>query len=319
MKYILLPLCLMISATLGFSQATEAEKKIQTITKDSTDGWDKGGTFALNFSQVSLANWAAGGQSSMSGNGLTSLFARYKKGDIMWENYLDVAYGSIKQGKNASWLKTDDKIDFTSKFGKSVVPNWYYAVLVNFKTQMAPGFNNPNDGTKISDLLAPGYFLGAIGMDFKPSKNFTAYIAPLTAKVTVVNDQELADAGAFGVEKATYDDQGNILTEGLNARAEFGGYVRFFGKRDIMKNVSLQTKLDLFSNYRENPGNIDVNWEVLVSMKVNKYISATISTNLVYDDDIDIGIDTNEDGANDTFGPRTQFKEVFGIGFSYKF
>ena len=157
----------------------------------------------------------------------------------MWENYLDIGYGSIRQGKNASWLKTDDKIDFTSKFGKKVVPHWYYAALVNFKTQMTPGFNYPNDSTKISDLLAPAYFLGAIGMDLKPSKNFTAYIAPLTAKVTVVNDQNLADAGAFGVEKATYDDQGNILTEGLNARAEFGGYVRFFGKREIMKNVSL--------------------------------------------------------------------------------
>jgi hypothetical protein len=75
----------------------------------------------------------------------------------------------------------------------------------------------------------------------------------------------------------------------------------------------------LFSDYLENPQNIDASWEVLISMKVNKYISTTLSTHLLYDDDIDIAVDTNNDGITDRFVPRTQFKEVLGVGFSYKF
>ena len=84
-------------------------------------------------------------------------------------------------------------------------------------------------------------------------------------------------------------------------------------KKDIMENVSLQTKADFFSNYANNPQNVDVNWEMLIAMKVNKYITANLSTHLIYDDDVNIA---SEDGS---IGPRTQFKEVFGVGFAYKF
>lgn len=300
-------------------QVTDAESDLKKRKVDTTEGWDKGGTITLNLTQTSLTNWAAGGQNSVSATGLVNLFATYKKGTGLWENYLDLAYGSLKQEGNDNWWKTDDKIDFTSKYGQKAFSDWYYAALLNFRTQMAPGYDYPNDSSKISDLLAPAYTLIAIGLDYKPSKKFTAFIAPLTAKITIVGDQTLANAGAFGVEEAVLDDSGVVITAGKNVRTEVGGYVRLFFKDDLMENVNLQTKLDLFSNYLENPGNIDVNWEVLISMKVNEFISATLSTQLLYDDDIDIAVDTDEDGTPDKSGPRTQFKQVLGIGFSYKF
>lgn len=317
MNKIIFTIILLSIVSIGFSQVTEKEDNLKKQSVDSVDGWKKGGTITINMSQVSLTNWSAGGQNSISTNGILSLFAHLKKGKSMWENYLDIGYGTIKQGKDAPWWKTDDKIDFTSKYGQKAFSNWYYAGLLNFKTQMTAGYNYPDDSTKISDLLAPGYLLGAIGMDFKPSDNFTLFIAPLTAKVTIVNDQTLADAGAFGVEPAVYTDYGEVLTPGENIRNEFGGYLRMFYKRDIMENVSFQTKLDLFSNYMENPQNIDVSWEVLISMKVNKYISATLATHLLYDDDIDIEWTDKNDLLH--VGPTTQFKEVLGVGFSYKF
>ena len=319
MKKTLTTIMLVCFLGTGFSQTIEAEKDLKTQASDTIDGWKGGGTIAINLTQVSLTNWAAGGQNSVSANGLLSLFANYKKGKSMWENYLDIGYGSIKQGKDANWWKTDDKIDFTSKYGQKAFSNWYYAGLLNFKTQMTEGYNYPDDSTKISGLLSPGYLLGAIGLDYKPSDNFTAFFAVFTAKVTFVNDQTLADAGAFGVDPATYDLAGNLLTAGKNVRSEFGGYIRLFYKKDLMENIGLQTKLDLFSNYLETPQNIDISWEVLISMKINKYISATLSTHLLYDNDIDIAVDTNNDGITDKVGPRTQFKEVFGVGFSYKF
>jgi hypothetical protein len=301
------------------AQVTEIQEELKIAKTDSVDGWKKGGIINMNLSQTSLTNWAAGGQNSVSISELFNVYARYKKGKNILHTDLDISYGVLKQGENNDWWKTDDKIDFTSKYGRKAYKNFYYTVLVNFRTQFAPGYNYPNDSVKISDFMAPGYLYGAIGMDYKLTDELTAFIAPATSKFTFVHDQFLADAGAFGVEPAKYDSSGIKVTDGRRNRAEFGGYTRFMYKKDIMKNITAQTKLELFSNYLKNPQNIDVNWETLLSMKVNKFISATIATQLIYDDDIKIVIDKNNDGVIDEKGPRIQFKEVLGVGFSYKF
>ena len=300
------------------AQTSVLEETLKKQTVDSLDGWKTGGIIFLNLTQVSLTNWSAGGENSVSVNGLLSIFANLKKGNSTWDNSLDLAYGILQQG-DASSRKTDDKIDFTSKYGQKAYKNWYYAGLINFKSQMAAGYNYPDDSTEIANFLAPGYLLGAIGMDYKPSEVFTFFISPITMKMTLVNDQDLADMGAYGVDPAEYDDFGVLIKNGLTLHTEYGGYLRTLLKKDVMKNINLQTKLELFSNYSENPDYVDVNWEVLIVMKVNKYISATISTQLLYDHDIAIAIDNNGDDIIDAVGPRTQFKEILGIGLSYKF
>jgi hypothetical protein len=271
--------------------------------------------FAVNFAQTSLTNWAAGGQNSLAVNGLFSVFANYKKDKNVWDNSLDIGYGVLKQGKgkNNNFMKTDDKIDFLSKYGREAFKNFYYAALLNFKTQMAPGYNYPNDSVKISNLFAPAYLLAALGMDFKPNGYFSAFIAPFTAKFTFVNNKALSEAGAFGV------------TPGEKVRSEIGGYIRVIYSRndfksEFLKNVSFTTKIDLFSNYLDKPQNVDVSWETLIAMKVNKYLSFNFNTHLLYDDNTKIKVDRNKDGIIDTYpGSRIQFKEIFGVGFSYKF
>jgi hypothetical protein len=282
------------------------------------NGWLKGGSGTLTFSQVALKNWAAGGQDSYSATTLINLFAFYKKDSLSWDSNLDLGYGIMKQG-STNFIKTDDRIDLSSKFGKKAVNNFYYAAIFNFRTQMQPGFKQQDNTEKISDFFAPAYFIEAIGMDYKPSDFFTLFFAPLTGKTTIVLDQSLADAGAFGVTKAQYDANGKIISHGKNMRNEFGGFIKMMFQKNIVKNVSLRTKLDLFSNYLKNPENIDVNWEVLIDMKINKHLSASFYTTLIYDDDVKIPIDKNGDGVADYSGPRTQFKEVFGLGLSYKF
>lgn len=292
---------------IGALQAGEA------AVKDTS--WTTGGTAALNFSQVFLQNWAAGGQSSVSGTALVQLFGNYSRGNITWDNNLDLAYGLLRQGDQGVVIKTDDRIDFTSKFGKKATEKWYYSGLVNFRTQFAPGYELldgvPNQNNLISDLLAPAYTLVALGMDFKPSPKFTAFISPATYKLTIVMNDSLASIGAFGVDP------------GENLRSEIGGYVRMGYTSDIVENVSLTTRIDLFSNYLNNPQNIDINWEMLISMKINKFLSATIATQLLYDDDITLQKKDPvlEDGVviDSGRGPGVQFKEVFGLGLSYKF
>jgi len=286
---------------------------------DSLKVWKKGGTFSLSFSQVSLTNWSAGGENSLSGTTLVNLFANSKKGKHSWDNALDMGYGFLKSG-NDVLHKSDDKMELSSKYGYTTSKHWNIAALVNFKSQFAPGYNFPNDSDAISDFLAPGYLLIALGMDYKPNDNFSFFISPLTGKITFVNNQELADAGAYGVERAEYDTAGVKIKDGKKIRSEFGALISMKIQKEIFKNISVSTKVDLFSNYAHNPGNIDVNWDFLLTLKVNDHISATITTTLIYDDDILVPLYSDINGVRTQTGagPRTQFKEVLGIAITYK-
>lgn len=318
MRVFILTLFLIGAGLSSYSQITDAENDLRKKKLDSLDGWKIGGLISISGSQVSLTNWNAGGQNSISATGLVSIYANYKQGKAQWENTLDLGYGLQRQGRkdNAFWIKTDDKIDFFSKYGRQASKKWFYSAMMNFSTQFSAGFNYPNDSVAISRFMAPGYLLVAAGMDWKPSKFFSAFIAPFTMKNTFVLDQTLANQGAFGVEGQTAS--GGTIIPGKRIRYEMGGYVRLVYDHAIMENIKITSKLGLFSNYLKNPQNIDVNWETLIQFKVNKYISATLATHLIYDDDVDIAV--FDDAGNQTGkGPRLQFKEVLGIGFAYKF
>ncbi len=308
-KIIILTLISIFFAHLLSAQVTEKEDALKKVNTDTINGWKKGGMFALTFGQSSFTNWAAGGINSISVNGAANIFANYKKDNLSWSNTLDLGYGIQKQGKkdNALTQKTDDKFDFASKLGIKATNKLYYAVLMNFRTQFTNGYNYPDDSTIISAFMAPGYLLFAVGFDYRPTKSLSVFFAPVTSKTTFVKNQTLSDAGAYGVDI------------GKSVRNEFGGYFKASYNKDIAKNVNLNTKLGLFSNYLHNPQNIDVNWEVLLGMKINKYLTANLSTQLLYDDDILVPVDTNGDGINNGTGKRVQFKEILGIGFSVKF
>ncbi|MCR9250744.1 MAG: DUF3078 domain-containing protein [bacterium] len=272
-----------------------------------TSYWKKGGAGTLTFSNVTLSNWAAGGENSVSLNGFLGLFANYKKARTTWDNSLNLGYGLLKQGEG-DFVKSDDKINFATKYGYQLnneTSKWYFSALLDFKSQFAEGVDEAD--SVISRFMAPGYLIVATGIDYKVGDVFSANLAPVTGKFTFVTDQALADAGAYGVDP------------GSNARAELGAFLRMQFKKDIVKNVNYETRLELFTNYIENFGDIDVNWENILVMKVNKFLSANLITQLIYDKDIDIEVDNNDDGIIDEVGPKVQFKTVFGVGLSYKF
>ncbi|MEZ5020306.1 MAG: DUF3078 domain-containing protein [Bacteroidales bacterium] len=282
--------------------------RISAQAADTTQGWSNSGVFSLNMTQASFTNWAAGGQNSVALNGLVSLTANYRMGKSAWDNALTLGYGKmIQKGNDLGWVKTDDRIDFQSKYGHKASEKWFWSGLMSFRTQMDKGYNYPDTENKISDLLAPAYLIFSLGMDYKPTPQFSMFLSPLTSKNTIVNDDDLSAAGAFGVEP------------GKKFRAELGAYANIAYKKDeIMKNVNFLTKLDLFSNYLKNPQNIDISWETLLVLKVNEFISATVNTHLLYDDDVLIRVDEGNEGEP-VMGKRAQFKEVIGVGFTYKF
>ncbi|MFO7935574.1 MAG: DUF3078 domain-containing protein [Bacteroidales bacterium] len=275
---------------------------------DADTLWKYNGTTSLNFSQLSLTNWAAGGENSISGNGLVQLSGDYDNGQTRWDNDLVLGYGLIRQGDDPV-RKSDDRLDLSSKFGYRASEKWLYSGLLGFRTQFAEGYDNPGeeDRNKISNWMSPGYLNLSLGMDFQPDEHTAILIAPLAGKMTFVLDEDLSETGSFG------------LDPGEKARAEFGAYLKFSYENEILKNVLLSTKVDLFSNYLERPQDIDVNWDLLITFMVNEYISAKLMTQLIYDRDILFGSDTDGDGVDDTFEPRVQFKELFGLGLTYSF
>lgn len=309
-----------MNKTLGVSLALLLIGLSAFSQSDTTKYWKKGGSFALNFSQVSLTNWAAGGQNSVAFNGLLNLYANYKKENVEWSNTIDMGYGVINQGAGG-YRKSDDRIEANSIYGRKLSDKWNYAGLINFKSQFAEGYNLPNDSDLISDFLAPGWLLVSIGFEYKPSENFSLFLSPITGKVTFVNNQNLANAGAFGVEAAEFDGFGNIISEGRRIRGEFGGLVKFAYRRDLMENVTFALKGDFFSNYLNKPENIDINLDGIITMKINKWLSASLAATMIYDEDIKIFVDKNENGIVDAgeMVPRTQFRQIFGAGLSMKF
>lgn len=318
MKKFLLFILLFVSA-FAFAQETKstAEGLLNDSPKPVSDTlapWQKGGTIAINGQQVSLTNWAAGGQSAISASALASLFTVYTKGKLVWTTNLDMAYGVIKQASNRKWWKNDDRIQLTSKIGHYAFKDTYYTALLDFKSQFAAGYNYPNDSTKISDFLAPAYAIAALGLDIKPTPYISFFIAPVSCRVTYVNDDSLAKRGAFGVQKDVVDTiTHKITTHYSKVRGQFGGYFKMMFKKEVMENITFATMLELFSDYLHNPQNLYVNWTTLTTMKVNKYISATLSTQLIYDDAVMIK------DSDKKIGPRLQIKQVLGVGLAYKF
>lgn len=290
----------------------------QAPAPDTTKVWDLGGVGTVNFSQVSLSNWAAGGRNSLSVLGILGLFANYEQGHNTWNNSLDLTYGFVKvEGRRVQ--KSDDKLEMNLKYGHKASEKWFYTGQFNLKTQLTPTYTITRD-TLVSSFFAPAYMLTSIGMDYKPNKKLSVFLSPFTGKFTVVQSQLLADRGAFGVKRAETDIEGNLIPgTGEHFRKEFGGYVNIRYRNEVMKNVILQTKLDLFSNYLRNPQNVDVALENLVNFKVNKFISASLFVHMIYDDDVKVNVDRNDDGKVDGRGPRLQMKQTLGIGLSYNF
>lgn len=280
-------------------QLKEASDK--TIKKDPNDTipvlWRKGGLFTLNLAQGALSNWQGGGdKSSFSAVGFMNVFAYYKKGRHAWDNTLDLGYGYINT-TSLGTRKSDDRIDLLSKYGYDIGKKWYLSTLFNFRTQFSPGYayadvSGTQVKTKTSNFLAPAYVLLSLGLDWKPTDYFSIFISPITERWTIVNDDTLSAKGAFGVTpgKKSYNELGAFLSANFN--------------KEIMTNVTYKTRLDLFSNYKKDPQNVDLYWTNVIAMKVNKFLSANLALDFLYD--------------NDAIG-KMQIRQLLGVGFSAKF
>lgn len=273
----------------------------------------------LDISEIAFVNWSAGGTSSITGLFKGHVKRDYENTNTVWKSELIFRYGLNKQ-EGVEIRKTDDVFRINSTYGhrSDTTSNWYHSAKFNFNTQFTNGYNYPNTSQAISKPFAPAYTFLGIGSEYIYKKEkFTLYLSPATFKNTLVLDQTLANLGAFGVTKAVYDAEGNLVTEGKTSKTEFGILVTTFIERKIYTNISLKNKLSLYTDYINNFGNIDVDWQFKMDLVVNEFVKANIGFDLLYDDDIDSVEDI--DGVLVNVGPKVQLKQTLGIGVEYNF
>lgn len=285
--------------------------------KSGLSFWKKTNSLGLDINQGTFSNWSAGGYSSVSGIVKGDFNRTYEKGRTMWVNELKVRYGLNKQ-ENVELRKTDDVLSINSSFGykSSVKSNWYYSAKMTLNTQMANGYAYPNVEDPISRAFAPAYLFVGIGAEYFKN-DFKAYISPVTLKSTLVLDEVLANKGEFGLDGGIFDAEGNLIKPGKKSRNELGFLFTSEWKKSIMTNVLLKNNLTLYTDYLNNFGNVDVDWQLTLEMKVNSLLKATLGGHLIYDDDIKNKRDVN--GVQITEGPRVQFKQLLSVGLVYNF
>ncbi len=290
-----------------------AGAQAQGVVLSQDSAWVFSGNLAATVNQVTLTNWVAGGENTLSGEASMLLDLKYQKSKQLWQNTLDLGYGVTKQGTQTV-IKNLDKIDFASQYGYKASQSWYYSGLFGVKTQFSEGYKYPDTKHAISDFAAPLYIQLSLGATYKPDNHFSAMISPLTARWTIVNNQTLADAGAFGVKAAEFDAVGVRSKAGENLRTELGGYVKLNYINAFFNNfLGLNTKLELFSNYLDKPQNIDINYDLLLDFKLSSFLTARAQFTMIYDDDQRLPDD------NGKLVPRVQIRQMFGLGLAYRF
>lgn len=266
----------------------------QETKTETTSNWTKKGTIALLVNQSTFENWIPGGQSNFAASGGINYDFNYKKDTWNWDNKLMLAYGVTKI-KGANLQKADDRFEFNSLLGKKAQGYWFYSLFANVKTQMTTdltGNYNLASGGNRTRFFAPGFIQVGPGMLWKKSDNLKVNIAPLTSRLILVMDDQLSNSGAFGVDP------------GKKMRYELGASVSGYYKFNVMENVSVENILNLYTNYLDKPQNVDLDYQLNIAMKINKYLTTNFSYQTVYDDNAFAGLQTRQIiglGVNTTF------------------
>lgn len=307
-KIILYIFFLCLSAGIS-AQTTEkellknTENTIKSIADTTAKGWSKKGTITFLFNQSTFNNWLAGGESSLAGTLGFNYEFHYKNDNTTWDNRILANYGLL-QTKNADFeKKTDDRFEYNSIYGKKAFGNWYYSLILNFRTQFTTGYiygkdsNGAETRVENTSIFSPAYLTFGPGLYWKKNDNLKLNFAPLTSKITFVDSDYTSvpgyvDGSYFGVDT------------NKSMRYELGFYASAYYKFNLMKNVSVENLLNLYSNYLEKPENIDLDYQINIVMTINKTLSANFTFQTIYDDNAFQGFQT---------------RQVFGLGVNYGF
>ena len=303
MKKILISIVCCLVTFSGFSQ----EKK------EATKGpWTKVTNMSLLFNQAAFNNqWQGGGTSNYAANFGLIHDANYSKDKLTWDNRIVIDYGIANQKDQEFTRKTNDRFELSSLVGKQIKQTpWYYSFFLNARTQLTNGydFGENDDGnvfrSETTKILSPGYFQAGLGILWKKSDNLKLNIAPATARLIIVNSQ-FTDVGQGQNAIDAFNQIGYFgVKANETSRFEFGAAIGGYGKFTLSKNIVMENVLNLYSNYLEDLKNVDIDYTISLVMSVNKWITANIAFQAIYDDNAVKGF---------------QIREAIGVGLTYGF
>ncbi len=330
--------------------AAAAAARLLTQTEETKvaapkpDYWTNSLMTNLNFVQSSFTNWAKGGYNNYALSAYIDGNAKWKKGEMYWNNRLQLDYGFLYSADKPIIQKNKDRILFESTWGYKATKTLNYSAKFTFLSQFANGYNYPTPSVEgdeepsgrdwrnarvlKSSLLSPGTVNLGLGIDWVPSKWLTVNMAPLTGGFTIVMSERLRknygmdrrrDYEDLELNPDKKDDDNIYYTTGYYykpARFEFGAQVTADAKLKVNANFECSTHLLLFSNYLKNPENLRVNWDTRMMWKFSKFFSLNITTNLIYDDTVLI---TDKEHENCNGHRRVQFAQALQFGFTYTF
>lgn len=285
---------------------------LKSIVKDLTPkkieaeplGWSNKGKYSLFFNQSAFNNeWQGGGTSNIAGNTSLNYELRYKKKNMTWENKFWADYGlTFLRGENFA-RKTNDRIELNTRLEKQIGhSNWNYSFFLNFRSQFAKGYRfetNENEETiriEETHFFSPATIQTGPGFLWKKNNNFNVNLAPVTSRMIFVDrqftsDEDYKDGDYFGVDA------------GESSRFEFGGSLAAYAKLAVVKNLTVENTLNLYSNYIEDYNNVDIDYTLNINLVFNKYISSNFVFQAIYDDNAINGF---------------QVREVIGLGLNYE-
>jgi len=330
MRKIVLAIALLLCFSTTYAQVTKVDDLKKSLQSDGVDTnkWKWGGVFNFAVNQGFLHNWASGGElASLSVNTLFSVYVNHQYHGAVWANNLDLAYG-LNYAYSTAFIphKSDDRIDFTSKYGKAVDTgkHFFITALFNFKSQFTKGFDytrNNWDSASTSKFLSPAYLTLAVGMEYRKGDNLSLFLSPIAGREVLASSYytNMRPQGAFGI--------GYGKTSVFQLGAYFSGRYAV----NFTKNMSFKTRLDLYANYlakdtkdnlgyvikKDNPGNIQVFWDNLFAWKASKYFSFLIGATVTYDNNVPYMPAKTDDPAKGL--GWVQLKEIFTAGLEYKF
>jgi len=264
-------------------------------------------------SQASLTNWVKGGENSISTATDITSYADYnnKPLKISSNNFVRLKLGFLKSGDN-DIRKNLDLLETNSKLNHKAFGKFDFSAILLFKTQVARGYIYSPDTVLVSKFMNPAILTVGLGLDYKPNKTTSINFSPFSYKGTFVPDTTRIDQTKYGIAKDR------------RSKNEPGASFLITNEYKPVKNVTVTNRLQLFTNYINNPLNIDVDWEMIVVANLNWFTDVRFNTHLIFDDDTKtVEIKDNKpvlrhDGTQNKTA-RIQFKEMLGFSFVFRF
>ena len=283
MRAISLFIVFLILVSASDAQVVTELKKLGTKKKLALDssGWKHTGLFVLTVNQSSQSGISSGAESFLLGmNTILNKAVHHKKGKYTFDSYLDLELGLVYASSYKKFRKTTDRFDLTLEFDHAIGKNKHftYGLLGNINTQLFPGYTYLSDyHLKASNILSPGKALLSFGVDYKKVKDksyFSIFVTPATIRWVTKLDRFFYPNYKFGV-----DSFHKVYTE-------IGAYITAHYNCQFSDKVNLVSRLDFFSNYKRDPGKIDVFSNNILGVMISKKFSCNFVVDLLYDHDV---------------------------------